>query len=117
MKIKTALIALSALAATATADASAFFAWEGTGVSRGDVLNIRKYPSTHSRIQSAYPNGTVLSLTGRCKYGVILEEVAGHLPAEQLAAVRHTWCEVWHDPAKSGEHVRGWVYMKYMKPH
>jgi ABC-type phosphonate transport system ATPase subunit len=70
-------------------------------VSWGDVLNVRKYPSTKSQIQSAYPNGTVLSLTGRCKYGVVPRDLVRLPEAEQRAAVRHTWCEVWHDPRQA----------------
>ncbi|TIT27438.1 MAG: SH3 domain-containing protein, partial [Mesorhizobium sp.] len=26
------------------------------------------------------------------------------------------WCEVWHDPAQSGNFVTGWVYGKYITP-
>ncbi|MFZ2099665.1 MAG: SH3 domain-containing protein [Oricola sp.] len=121
MKSKTILVALAALAAFATvpapAGASAFHAWQVTDVSWGDVLNVRRWPSARSQIQAAYPNGTVLSLTGRCKRGVILDDIAGLPKDAQRAAVRYTWCEVWHDPAKDGEFAPGWVYMKYMRPY
>lgn len=122
MMMKSLLAAVAAFAALAVtpqtpASASVFHAWQVTGVSWGDVLNVRRWPASHSQIESAYPNGTVLSLTGRCKGGLMLDQIA-QLPAwQQRQAVRYKWCEVWHDPANNGQWQTGWVYMKYMKPY
>ncbi|WP_425419025.1 SH3 domain-containing protein [Oricola indica] len=121
MKLKMIPIALAALitatAATAPVGASVFHAWEVTNVSWGDLLNVRRWPASYSQKQSAYPNGTVLSLTGRCKGGLMLDDIA-HLPDwQKRQAVRYKWCEVWHDPANNGQWKTGWVYMKYMRPN
>ena len=111
------LMAASSLTAqTGTADAAAFWAWRVAGVSWGDTLNVRAYPSSQSRIQSSYPNGTLLQMTGRCTDGLDLGSIA-HLPDhKQRQAVRYRWCEVWHDPARDGNHVTGWVYGRYIGP-
>lgn len=106
----------TAVAATASS-ANAFVAWEVVNVPWGDVLNIRKYPSSQSQKQAAYPNGTVLQMTGRCTGGVDLFEIAGLAASQQAARVRYRWCEVWHDPAKDGNHVTGWVYGRYIRPY
>ena len=113
-----AVAAASMLTAGAPAGASVFHAWEVTDVSWGDVLNVRRWPSSQSSIESAYPNGTVLSLTGRCKGAPALLDTIAHLPDwQQRQAVRYKWCEVWHDPANNGQWQTGWVYMKYMRPN
>lgn len=118
--MKKAILAIAVLAAATAsampAGASVFHAWQVTDVSWGDVLNVRRWPASTSQIASAYPNGTVLSLTGRCKGGAMLDSIA-HLPDwKKRQAVRYSWCEVWHDPANNGDWQAGWVYMKYMKP-
>jgi uncharacterized protein YijF (DUF1287 family) len=74
--IATALASTIALFA-ARAEASTFTAWAVTNVAFGDVLNVRKYPASSSRKQAAYPNGTVLQMTGRCTGGVNLLDIAG----------------------------------------
>jgi len=113
-----AVAAASMLTAGAPAGASVFHAWQVTDVSWGDVLNVRRWPSSQSWIESAYPNGTVLSLTGRCKGAPTLLDTIAHLPDwQQRQAVRYKWCEVWHDPANNGQWQTGWVYMKYMRPN
>lgn len=105
------------VSAAAPATASAFVAWQVTNVPWGDVLNARKYPSSGSQIQAGYPNGTVLSMTGRCTGGVDLTDIQG-LPAwQQRQLVRYKWCELWHDPAQNGNFKAGWVYGKYIKPY
>lgn len=106
-----------AVAAPAPAFASAFVAWQVADVPFGDVLNVRKYPSSGSQIQAAYPNGTVLSMTGRCTGGVDLFAIHGLAHWKQRQIVRYKWCEVWHDPAQDGHFVAGWVYGKYIKPY
>ncbi|HTV68195.1 MAG TPA: SH3 domain-containing protein [Rhizobiaceae bacterium] len=99
------------------ARAAAFVAWEVSNVPWGDVLNVRKFPSSTSQKQAAYPNGAVLSMTGKCTGGVDLFNIAG-LPAHQQAQiVRYKWCQVWHDPAQNGNFVAGWVYGRYITPH
>lgn len=121
-KLASLVIAASVLAGAATgvwvraADASTFFAWEVAGVAWGDTLNVRKYPASTSQKQAAYPNGARLQMTGRCTGGLGLDDIA-HLPApKQAAQVRYRWCEVWHDPARNGAHVTGWVYGRYIWP-
>lgn len=110
-------VAIAALVATAApAAASAFVAWEVTNVPWGDVLNVRAYPASTSQIQSAYPNGTVLSMTGKCTGGVDLKDIQGLPEWQQRQMVRYKWCELWHDPAQDGNFKAGWVYGKYIKP-
>ncbi|MCR4265318.1 SH3 domain-containing protein [Nitratireductor sp. ZSWI3] len=108
--------ALLTVLAVGHAEATAFSAWRVTGVGWGDTLNVRKYPASHSQKQTAYPNGTVLQMTGRCTGGVDLLEISGHPAWRQKQAVRYRWCEVWHDPARDGHFVTGWVYGKYIEP-
>jgi hypothetical protein len=122
MKSLTAATAALAVASTvaffaARSEAAVFAAWEVANVPWGDTLNVRKYPSGTSQKQAAYPNGTVLQMTGRCTDGgPDLLDIA-HLPDwKQVQTVRYRWCEVWHDPAKNGKFVSGWVYGKYIRP-
>lgn len=97
--------------------ASAFAAWQVTNVPWGDVLNARKYPSSGSQIQAAYPNGAVLSMTGRCTGGVDLFAIQNLPSWRQRQIVRYKWCEIWHDPARNGDFRTGWVYGKYISPY
>lgn len=113
-----AAIAVSALSPLAgPAGATVFAAWEVTDVPWGDTLNVRKYPASHSQKQSAYPNGTVLQMTGRCTGGVDLHAISQQSEWRQRRAVRQRWCQIWHDPAKDGRFVTGWVYGKYIRPY
>ncbi len=109
-------IAIS-LAANGASQASAFHSWQVANVSWGDTLNVRKYPSNGSQKQSAYPNGTVLQMTGRCTGGLDLDAIAGQPGWKQTQAVRYRWCEIWHDPADNGNFVTGWVYGRYIAPY
>lgn len=97
-------------------NASTFVAWSVTGVPKGDLLNVRAYPSPQSRIQVGYPSGTTLSMTGRCTGGVDLQNIQGQPAWKQRGAVRYRWCEVWHDPAGQGDFKTGWVYGRYIRP-
>ena len=107
---------ISGAAFTSTATANAFVAWEVANVDWNDVLNVRAWPSSKSAIRAGYPNGTPLSMTGRCMNGVDLKDMAG-LPAQvQAQQVRYTWCEVWHDPSGTDNWQTGWVYGKYITP-
>lgn len=102
----------------AKSNAAVFAAWEVVNVPWGDVLNVRKYPSSSSQKQAAYPNGTLLQMTGKCTGGVPSLLDIGHLPdGQQQQIVRYAWCEIWHDPAQNGNFVTGWVYGKYIAPH
>ncbi len=60
-------IAASALAFLVApgAYATVFAAWKVANLNVGDTLNVRKYPSGQSQKQAAYPNGTVLQMTGK----------------------------------------------------
>jgi len=97
--------------------AATFVAWKIQNVEWGDTLNIRKYPSSTSQKQAAYPNGAVLQMTGKCTGGINLKEIAGLSRAKQEKLVRYNWCQVWHDPRQNGDYVTGWVYGKYITPY
>ncbi len=106
----------SVVAAPGIAGATVFSAWEVANVPWGDTLNVRKYPSSKSQKQAAYPNETPLAMTGRCTENLNLFNIET-LPSWQRAqAVRYRWCEVWHDPARDGNFVTGWVYGRYISP-
>lgn len=119
MKIMMKLVAAIAIGLTIAAKdapASTFVAWQVTGVGTDDTLNVRAEPTTGGDIQVAYPDGTPLSMTGRCSNGVDLKSLAG-LPAwKQKIAVRRAWCEIWHDPAGTQDWRAGWVYGRYIQP-
>lgn len=114
----TALVCASALAFWAGhAQTAAFAAWQVSNLPVGDTLNVRKYPANSSQKQAAYPEGTVLQMTGKCTGGVDLLDISGQSAAKQKQLVRYQWCQVWHDPAKDGQFVTGWVYGKYISPY
>lgn len=98
------------------ADASTFFAWKVTDVEKGDLLFVRDRPDSRAAPQAGYPNGTVLSLTGRCTKGHDLEATAGRPVAAQRQAVRTSWCQIWHDPARDAVFRDGWAYGRYLTP-
>ena len=102
---------------TGQSHATAFAAWQVTGVPFGDTLNVRKYPSGTSQKQAAYPNGTVLQMTGKCTGSTNLLDIANQPHWKQEQTVRHRWCQVWHDPAQNGNFTTGWVYGKYITPY
>jgi hypothetical protein len=104
---------LALLASAATA--STFFGWQVTDVPASDVLNIRAYPSSGSRVLVGYPNGTPLSLTGRC-IGLSLDAINGKAHWQQRQAVRSRWCEVVVETPGTGEVRTGWVYGRYIRP-
>ena len=70
-------VASTVLAFTGQSHATVFAAWQVANVPFGDTLNARKYPSGESQKQAAYPNGTVLQMTGRCTGGINLLDIAG----------------------------------------
>ncbi len=120
-KIRTFFLALTVamaglFAGTAPSVSSAFYGWQIADVPAWDTLNVRAYPSSQSTILVAYPNGTMLSLTGVCTNGLNLEQISG-LPAwQQRQHVRHVWCQAWIDPQGTGEYRTAWVYGKYIRP-
>ena len=97
--------------------AAAFAAWQVSNVAFGDTLNVRKYPASNSQKQAAYPNGTVLQMTGKCTGGMDLLDISTQPEWKQEQSVRYRWCQVWHDPAQNGNFVTGWVYGKYITPY
>lgn len=109
-------VAMASVQATVGA-AATFAAWQVTDLTFGDTLNVRKYPSNQSQKQAAYPNGAVLQMTGKCTGGVNLLDISGQPGWKQKNAVRYRWCQVWHDPARDGNFVAGWVYGKYISPY
>lgn len=114
--IVAAAIAFGASAAALGTASAEFFGWQVANVANWDVLNVRKWPASYSRILVAYPNGTPLSLTGKCNKGLNLNQIAG-LPANvQAQQVRYHWCEVWVDPLGNGNFETGWVYGRYIRP-
>jgi hypothetical protein len=115
-RLAATLIAATTAVTACAAIASTFFAWQVTGVSGGDVLMVRAYPSTQSQIIVGYPSGVTLSLTGRCTGGVDLNGINGRPSWFQRQAVRSVWCEVWLDPYATGDFRNGWVYGGYIRP-
>ncbi|RWP80059.1 SH3 domain-containing protein [Mesorhizobium sp.] len=109
-------VASTVLAFTGQSHATVFAAWQVTNVPFGDTLNVRKYRAGSSQKQAAYPNGAVLQMTGKCTGGINLLDIANQPASQQVEKVRYRWCEVWHDPAQSGNFVTGWVYGKYITP-
>jgi hypothetical protein len=110
-------VASLTLASVGQSHATVFAAWQVANVPFGDTLNVRKYPSGTSQKQAAYPNGTVLQMTGRCTGGINLLDTANQPAWRQEQKVRYRWCEVWHDSAKDGNFVTGWAYGKYILPY
>jgi hypothetical protein len=103
-------------AGTAPSSSAAFFAWQVADVPEWDTLNVRAFPSSQSQILVAYPNGTMLSMTGVCTEGLTLDQING-LPAwQQRQYVRYQWCQAWVDPQGTGQYQAAWVYGKYIAP-
>jgi hypothetical protein len=104
------------LAGTAPSISAAFYAWKVADVPEWDTLNVRADPSAKSQILVAYPNGTLLSMTGVCTNGLNLGQIAG-LPAwQQRQYVRYLWCQTWVDPQGYGNYQAAWVYGKFIAP-
>lgn len=104
------------LAGTAMSNSSAFFAWQVSNVQQWDTLNVRAYPSSQSRILVAYPNGTLLSMTGVCTKGLNLDQISGMPAWRQRQHVRYRWCQTWVDPLGNGQYQAAWVYGRYIRP-
>lgn len=118
--VKSAFAAAAVLGVAAwagVAQGAAFAAWQVSNLPHGDTLNVRKYPANSSQKQAAYPNDTVLQMTGKCTGGVNLLDIATQPKWKQEELVRYRWCQVWHDPAQNGDFVTGWVYGRYITPY
>lgn len=111
-----AALAAVAVVASTLPSAAEFFGWQVTNVANWDVLNVRAYPSPISQILVGYPNGTALSLTGKCTAGLKLDAINGKPKWQQVQAVRFRWCEAWVDPLGDGNFRTGWVYGKFIAP-
>jgi len=115
--VAAAVLALAALTASILpGSASTFFGWRVADVPKWDTLNVRAWPSSTSRILVAYPDGTPLSMTGKCTGGVSLDHISGWPKWKQREAVRTVWCEAWVDPAGNGRFRTAWVYGRYIAP-
>ena len=110
----TALVAVGAFASEV--GASAFVAWKVADISAADVLMVRAYPNATSRILVGYPDGVMLSMTGKCTGGLRLDEIQTLPRSQQRELARARWCEVWLDPYGTGEFRAGWVFGRYIKP-
>jgi hypothetical protein len=116
--IAIALIATAGFAGSVAAGtASAFVAWRVADVSSNDVLMVRAYPSSSSRILVGYPTGVMLSMTGRCTDDIRLDEIQGYDRDEQRDIVSQSWCEVWLDPYGTDEFRNGWVFGRFIEPN
>jgi hypothetical protein len=113
----TAVLASMLARGAGAAGAATFTACKVLGLKFGDTLNVRKYPSNQSQKQAAYPDGAVLQMTGRCTGGVNLLDISAQPGWKHKAATLRRWCEVWHDPARDGNFVTGWVYGRYITPY
>lgn len=111
-----AISVASLVAGTVPSQSAAFFAWVVTGVPEWDTLNARADPSSDSPILIAYPNGTILSMTGVCTKGVDLSQVAALPAAQQRQQVRFVWCQTWVDPHGDGNFRTAWVYGRFIAP-
>jgi hypothetical protein len=111
-----AIIALAGLTTAVLPASAEFFGWRVANVATWDVLNVRAWPASYSQILVGYPNGTPLSLTGKCTGNLNLDQINGWPKPAQAAAVRLRWCEVWVDPLGNGNFRTGWVYGKFITP-
>jgi hypothetical protein len=114
LAVAVALVGL--FAGTAPSSSAAFYAWQVTDVPESDTLNVRAYPSSKSQILVAYPNGTLLSMTGVCTQGLDLGQIAGLPASQQRQYVRYLWCQTWVDPQGNGNYQTAWVYGKFIAP-
>ena len=114
--IAAAAFAVVGIATSAIPASAEFFGWQVSGVPAWDVLNVRAWPSAQSQILVGYPNGTALSLTGKCTGGLNLDAINGWPAWKQAETVRYRWCEAWLDPQGNGNFRAGWVYGKFIRP-
>ena len=116
-RLAAALLAATTAFPALPSQAAVFAAWQVANVPFGDTLNVRKFPSSTSQKQAAYPNGTVLQMTGKCTGGVNLLDISGQPEWKQEQLIRYRWCQIWHDQAQNGNFVTGWVYGRYIAPY
>jgi hypothetical protein len=115
--LKRAAILLGVLCSfVSPVQASALHGFTVIDVPAGDRLNVRAGPGTGHKVQAAYRNGALLSLTGRCT-SLMLDDLAGMDAARKFRHIRAVWCEVWHDPRGDGQFVTGWAKGRFLYPH
>lgn len=117
--VRTTLALAAAFAVTGPLPAmsSAFTAGTITAIAPDDALNIRKWPSSNSKIIDAYQLGETISLTGRCKNIVtnVSFRIDGYGSAKwRYAQMKKTsvWCQVMTNNAETG-----WARGKYIWPN
>ena len=111
-----ALAAAIVTTGTAPAMSSAFTAGTIVAIAPDDVLNIRKWPATYSRIIDVYQLDEQISLTGRCKN--IVTNASFRIDGRGSAKRQHrkmkranVWCQVMTNDAEIG-----WARGKYIWP-
>ena len=111
-------VALAAFVAAIATPAIASAFWAGTviNVARNDVLNLRKWPASNSRIVFVYDDGDRISLTGRCKNtttNVSFRIDAGGSANWKYSKMRkpNVWCQAMSPTGKLG-----WVRGKFVWP-
>lgn len=116
-KLPACFIALGvALATAAPAVSATFVPWKIGGVPAGDLLYVRAFPSSGSKVLVGYTNGTALSMTGKCTGGVDLHEIQNLKNSKQRQMIRYQWCQTWLAPKGNGNFKLGWVYGRYLRP-
>ena len=105
----TALFA-TALAGSALATADGPDAWRVSGVSPGDVLNVRVGPGTDYFVLTALPHDARGLQVGTCTPTVTQAQYFALSPAAQAQLGRYTrWCVV----SLAGEQL-GWVNARFL---
>ena len=112
------IYAIAAVAALMASPALASVFWGGTviKVADWDVLNVRAWPASTSRVLDTYDNGDLVSLTGRCKnvYSNISFRVDAGGSAKwkySKMSAANVWCQI-----VSPNSQVGWVRGKFVWP-
>ena len=103
-----AILALGSGPVSADADGPDFY--RVTGVSKGDVLNVRAAPEARAATVGAIPpEGTCIRNLG-CKGGLTFEEFSTLSKSEQARRLKQNprWCQVEY------QGVTGWVAGRYL---
>ena len=108
------LASLALILCAGPALASAFWPGKVVNVAPDDALMIRKWPGVQSQVIDAYPNGTRVSLTGRCKN--ITTNVSFRVDGKGTPQQKHfkmkqanVWCQV-----MTADDGLGWARGKYL---
>ena len=108
------LIALALSLSLTPALASAFWPGKVVNVASNDALMIRKWPGAQSKVIDAYPNGSPVSLTGRCKNittNTSFQIDGPESPARKYLKMKqpNVWCQV-----MTADDGLGWARGKYL---